>query len=214
MGKSKILVVFVLLGLNFSFLRAEELPGDKYYLLTKEKGMKLDSLFSGDSLWVIARINKMSPIYLDSAEIIKVPYDFEWAKNWSPLPESLNEYEDFEKLIYIDISEQWLGAYEKGILVNSFPISSGRKGIDEKGRPSYATRPGNFKIIWKYEKQWSKKFEVWLYRGMNFYKGFTIHAGSPLPGYPTSHGCVRLFYQNAQWIYKWAPVGTPVIIVK
>ena len=46
-----------------------------------------------------------------------------------------------------------------------------------------------------------------------------------LPGFPASHGCVRLLNQDAQWIYGWADTwilskqdnsvvayGTPVII--
>jgi lipoprotein-anchoring transpeptidase ErfK/SrfK len=41
---------------------------------------------------------------------------------------------------------------------------------------------------------------------------YAIHAGY-LPGYPASHGCVRLTAKNAQWFYQWARIGTKVIII-
>lgn len=55
-------------------------------------------------------------------------------------------------------------------------------------------------------------------------EGLAFHAYS-LPGYPASHGCIRLLDRDAQWLYEWgaswavdsqmrllAP-GTPVFIV-
>jgi lipoprotein-anchoring transpeptidase ErfK/SrfK len=29
-------------------------------------------------------------------------------------------------------------------------------------------------------------------------------------GHPMSHGCVNMRNDDARWIYRWAPVGTPV----
>ena len=42
-------------------------------------------------------------------------------------------------------------------------------------------------------------------------KDFGMHAGV-LPGYPASHGCVRLPEQIAKLMYEKVSVGTPVTI--
>lgn len=46
---------------------------------------------------------------------------------------------------------------------------------------------------------------------VEFSPGFGLHAGN-LPGYPASHGCVRMTYWKARQFYNAAKVGTPVII--
>lgn len=46
---------------------------------------------------------------------------------------------------------------------------------------------------------------------LEFKPGFGLHAGH-LPGYPASHGCVRLSYWKARQFYNEARVGTRVTI--
>jgi lipoprotein-anchoring transpeptidase ErfK/SrfK len=46
---------------------------------------------------------------------------------------------------------------------------------------------------------------------MQFAPGIGMHAGY-LPGYPASHGCVRMPEQNAIAFYSAISVGTPVIV--
>jgi hypothetical protein len=46
---------------------------------------------------------------------------------------------------------------------------------------------------------------------MQFAPGIGMHAGY-LPGYPASHGCVRMPEQNAIAFYRVVTVGTPVIV--
>jgi lipoprotein-anchoring transpeptidase ErfK/SrfK len=46
---------------------------------------------------------------------------------------------------------------------------------------------------------------------MEFKPGFGLHAGY-LPGYPASHGCVRLPHAEAEQFYNAAHVGTPVTV--
>jgi lipoprotein-anchoring transpeptidase ErfK/SrfK len=41
--------------------------------------------------------------------------------------------------------------------------------------------------------------------------GIAMHAGN-LPGYPASHGCVRLPRQFAAKLFQVTDVGTPVMI--
>lgn len=42
-------------------------------------------------------------------------------------------------------------------------------------------------------------------------EGVGMHAGY-LPGYPASHGCIRLPRDVAERIYRMAPLGTPVLV--
>ncbi len=35
---------------------------------------------------------------------------------------------------------------------------------------------------------------------IRFHKGYFIHTGAPLPGYPSTHGCVNLFWDDAKWL--------------
>jgi hypothetical protein len=63
----------------------------------------------------------------------------------------------------------------------------------------------------------------WTFNLDNF-EGIALHQYD-LPGYPASHGCVRLLQEDARWIYNWADqwlldkgkgklvaYGTPVLI--
>jgi lipoprotein-anchoring transpeptidase ErfK/SrfK len=46
---------------------------------------------------------------------------------------------------------------------------------------------------------------------VEFKPGYGLHAGH-LPGYPASHGCVRLSYWKARQFYNAAHIGTPVVV--
>ena len=49
---------------------------------------------------------------------------------------------------------------------------------------------------------------------MFFKGGFAMHGSSGVPGYNASHGCVRLFVDDAQWLNQdFADIGTQVIIL-
>lgn len=48
---------------------------------------------------------------------------------------------------------------------------------------------------------------------VEFKPGYGLHAGH-LPGYPASHGCVRLPYWRARQFYQAVHLGTPVIVKK
>jgi len=84
------------------------------------------------------------------------------------------------------------------------PISSGRKG--------HATPKGEFVVTNKH-RQWKST----LYHApMPFYlrlscRDFGMHAGE-LPGYPASHGCIRMKKKDAEAFFSRVPVGTRVVI--
>lgn len=131
-----------------------------------------------------------------------------------------------DKEIKIFLAERKLKAYEKGVEVFSAPISSG-KSIDKDGNPTdkYKTPKGNFKIYKKVVSAYMQgplpgDDESYDLPGVSWamyftYAGNVIHAAywNPLIGkQDKSHGCVNMLPGDAQWLYNWAPIGTPVMV--
>ncbi len=121
---------------------------------------------------------------------------------YSPFPKWYPGGVEFDKLFFIDKSVQAWAAYEKGKLV--------RWGIVNTGAKSSPTPNGRFNFNWKTEYRistLSPPGERWeMYWVFNFHEGRGIHIHQyPMPtGGPTSHGCVRVVEEDAQWIYTWA----------
>jgi lipoprotein-anchoring transpeptidase ErfK/SrfK len=136
----------------------------------------------------------------------------------SPFP--LHRATDGKKLLLVSIGLQAFGAYDaNGQLVHWGPISGGKGYCADIGA-NCTTVTGNFKILRKQGSACiSSKFPVETDGGapmpycMHFNGGYALH-GSTLPGYNASHGCVRLFFEDAQWLNEsWAPIGTRVIVM-
>lgn len=51
-----------------------------------------------------------------------------------------------------------------------------------------------------------------LYRPMYFYGGYAVHGSRSVPAYPASHGCVRVSYEDEDWLFPVIQRGTPVTI--
>jgi len=137
----------------------------------------------------------------------------------SPFP--LHRDTNGHKLLLVSLSQQAFGAYNtEGQLVYWGPISGGKGYCPDIGR-GCSTVTGKFKV---YRKQGpgcvSSKFPIETNGGapmpycMHFKGGFALH-GSTLPGYNDSHGCVRLFFDDAKWLnQKFISIGTPVTVVR
>ncbi len=120
--------------------------------------------------------------------------------------------------IYIYLSQQHLYAYEGDRLVYSFVVSSGRA-------PTY-TRTGDFRVQSKVPNAWGSTWNIWMPNWLGIYwsGGLEngIHALPVMPngqtlwagylGTPVSFGCIVLGTYEAQQLYNWAEIGTPVTI--
>ena len=110
-----------------------------------------------------------------------------------------------EPKVVIDLLTQLFYIYRGDRLVGVSTISSGKKG-DE-------TPLGFWEVLYKKKKGFSRKYDNAPMPFMQMYdsKGIAFHAGAT-PGYPASHGCVRLPLKFAEKLYGLTKVGTKIII--
>ena len=108
-------------------------------------------------------------------------------------------------MLVVSIGKQTVTVYDDNKVIAKSPISSGMSG--------HPTPTGVFSILEKNRYHYSN-----LYGGapMPFMQrvtnsGVAMHAGD-LPGYPASHGCIRLPYRFAQSLFGITDVGARVII--
>lgn len=109
--------------------------------------------------------------------------------------------------VVVDLSRQMAYAYSNDSLIGVSTISSGDK--------NHLSPIGIFEILEKQPMHRSKKYDD---APMPFMQritdtGVALHAGH-LPGYPASHGCLRLPAQFATKLFGATRVGTEVLIAE
>lgn len=92
---------------------------------------------------------------------------------------------------------------EDGEVVRSVHTSTGAAG---------ATPVGTFRVYLKSLLSWSVPFEVWMPYASYFRGGIAMHESPDVPSYPASHGCVRLPDGDAERVYRFVEIGTPVSV--
>ena len=110
-----------------------------------------------------------------------------------------------ETKVVVDLLTQLFYVYRGDKLVGVATISSGKKGRE--------TPLGFWKVRLKKVKGYSRKYDNAPMPYMQMYdeKGIAFHGGAN-PGYPASHGCVRLPLKFAEKLYGLTKIGTEVII--
>jgi lipoprotein-anchoring transpeptidase ErfK/SrfK len=124
---------------------------------------------------------------------------------------------DIKKLIEVNVVSKQMYLYDSGQLTRSYPISA--------GAPSTPTPIGQFKVYSKFAVQDMKGFNAdgskylqphvhWI----NYFLpgGYAVHGNywRPLSAFGainSSHGCVSLPDDEAEWVYDWTPIGTTVV---
>jgi LysM repeat protein len=164
----------------------------------------------GVSVWVIAQSNNISNVSLIyPGQVLSFP-----ASNALASPSEAGSVSG--QSIMVDVSDQRVYVYENGVLQHDFIAST--------GLPGSATRRGNFEIQNKipvaYAATWDLQMPYWLgfYWAGPLQNGFHalpilsngVRLWEGLLGSPASYGCVILSDANAQWLYEWANIGTPV----
>ena len=108
-------------------------------------------------------------------------------------------------IIAISIEKQKVRVYDANGFFAESPVSTGMKG--------HPTPMGVFSVIQKHKLHHSN-----IYSGapMPFmqritWSGVAMHAGV-LPGYPASHGCIRMPMAFAQKMWNWTRMGARVVV--
>lgn len=160
----------------------------------------LESLFGAD--WVlVARFNRIDRRHIYPGMTIKVPDNMADIRTYTPLPRFYQPAARHEKYILVDITEQWLGAYEHGRLVFSAPAATGKETTE--------TPAGMFQISARDRNHTSSLYKTAndeeqypMDNALRFHIGtdnvsYWLHARD-LPGRPASHGCIGLFDEEMQ----------------
>ena len=119
---------------------------------------------------------------------------------WRDVPESAGP-----ERVVISLTEQLVYLYRGDRLMAVATISTGTEGRD--------TPTGIFSVLDKKPFYRSKKYDnapmPWMQRIDQY--GVALHGGYN-PGYPASHGCIRLPVAFAKKLYSVTGIGTPVYI--
>lgn len=119
------------------------------------------------------------------------------------------------KYIVVNLTTQWLYAFEGDVQVFDAPVSTGRDGLN--------TPTGTFSIYAKVPLQTMSGTIAGEYysvpnvpHAMYIYGGVAMHGtywhNQFGTGARLSHGCINLPLDAAEWLYNWAPVGTTVYV--
>lgn len=167
---------------------------------TLRAGETLETLF-GEYWPSAARFNRIDRRHVRDGVSIKVPKQLEELEAFIPLPLLYLAAEQERQFILVDLSEQFLGAYEYGTLRFAVPIASGNAGNPTPGgefRVTAAHRTHQSCLYtvegtdYPYPMNYALRFHV-NRDGVSYW----IH-GRDLPGYPASHGCIGLYDEPMQ----------------
>jgi len=75
------------------------------------------------------------------------------------------------------------------------------------------TPPGRFKIYRKEQRSWSIPYKTWLPFAAYWNAGWAVHGYGDVPAFPASHGCARVPMPEAQLVYDFVSIGTPVRVI-
>jgi hypothetical protein len=107
--------------------------------------------------------------------------------------------------VVVSIADQRMAVYANGTLYAQSAVSTGKKG--------HSTPTGVFSVL---EKQRHHRSNLYSNAPMPYmqrltWSGVALHAGE-LPGYPASHGCIRLPEDFARLLWSATRIGARVIV--
>jgi hypothetical protein len=140
----------------------------------------------------------LRPTAVHAAAAIKSfkPGEYLWLPELAP---------DGPTVVLISLSEQLVHVYRNGIEIGVSTCSTGTK--------NKKTPTGVFTILQKRETHFSSIYDNAPMPNMQrlTWQGIALHAGH-LPGYPASHGCIRLPMEFSKLLFATTQLGTTVII--
>lgn len=108
-------------------------------------------------------------------------------------------------VLVISLPEQLLHVYRNGVRIGVSTVSTGKAG--------HETPTGVFTILQKRKEHYSNLYNnaPMPYMQRLTWGGIALHAGN-LPGYPASHGCVRLPFEFSKKLYAVTANDMTVVV--
>lgn len=130
-----------------------------------------------------------------AAERLK-PGEFLWAPEVAPRG---------PVLLVVSLATQRAVIYRNGLPIGISTVST--------GRPGYRTPTGVFTILQRHVEHYSSLYDnaPMPYMQRLTWGGVALHGGH-LPGYPASHGCIRLPHEFARLLYGVTHRGMTVVV--
>jgi len=180
-----------------------------YFCITTKSNDTWENLFPTDQARdIVKRVNRMN-VRLRPGEKIAIPKRLDEISIYdvSPFPRYIEP--TGEKMIFVNQDKLAWGAYnDEGELVWWGPISSGSGQCRSEG--NCVTHPGSYRVIRKQDIDCVSTVFPIRTNGesggavmpycMHYYRGFALHGSPSVPGYRASHGCVRMFIEDAKWL--------------
>jgi lipoprotein-anchoring transpeptidase ErfK/SrfK len=109
--------------------------------------------------------------------------------------------------LMVSLAKQRISVFDASGRVADAPISSGRIG--------FSTPTGVFSILQKNRVHFSNLYDSAPMPNMQrlTWSGVALHAGD-LPGYPASHGCIRLPRNFSKQLFDMTKMGTRVVVTR
>ncbi len=180
-----------------------------FFCIKVRQGESWTSLFPNpESRDLVRRVNRMN-IRLKTGMVIAIPKYLERLSIYdvSPFPRYIDP--TGERSIYVSQKDLAWAAYDPdGELLWWGPISPGKGNC--RNADQCRTPPGAFRIIRKQDIDCISTAFPRRSNGddggapmpycMHFYRGYALHGSPSVPGYAASHGCVRMFIEDARWL--------------
>src|SRR4051794_36768333 len=134
---------------------------------------------------------------LEAASNLKTG-EYVWAPELAP---------DGPLLVIVNLTTQRLIVFRNGVPFAASTVSSGKTG--------HETPTGVFTILQKAKEHYSKTYNNAPMPNMQrlTWRGVALHAGH-LPGFPASHGCVRLPSKFSALLFGATNLGMTVVITE
>lgn len=205
--------MFLIFVINACAIKIDSPSPIAYHVVKIRKEDSFPKIF-GEKFKLIARFNRMDKNQFKIGKAVKIPDDLIMLENWTPMPQEYLPAKNYEKYILVRLDEQFLGLYSQGKLVFDAPISSGRikQACNSNEKKCSMTPSGFFKVLGG-----DKNHKSSLYKdpegkpypmdyAIRFYVNeagvqYWLHRGE-LPGYPASHGCIRLAMEDIKKLFE------------
>ncbi|KTD20770.1 L,D-transpeptidase [Legionella israelensis] len=214
--KQTLLTILTIILFTFGFTVHSKRYGEmlchepEYFCIKTRYGESWYTLFPHpEERDIVRRINRMNTS-LKPGTIIAIPKNLERLTIYdvSPFPRYIEP--SGEKTIYVSQKQLAWGAYDAaGELIWWGPISSGKDNCSG-ARGSCQTPAGSYRIIRKQDidcvstafprRSDGNHGGAKMPYCMHFFRGYALHGSTIVPGYRDSHGCVRMFIEDARWL--------------